>query len=158
MQVFDNASSWGPTIECVPQKFLEVPFAAFSKAERLGKACDWYNQKARFNQRAGGNNSAFDFTWDENEGFELVDYDTSKNNRFHNGRRWQRSNWHHRRNQQDKNRYKQNDRRWKKHNKPVRRKRRWRYYQPYQQRQERIRGPSCDIQSTWTLQEEIYLR
>lgn len=61
---------------------------------------------------------------DENEGFELVDYDSAKNNRFHAGRRWQRSNWHHRRNQNDRNRYKQNDRRWKKHNKPVRRKRR----------------------------------
>lgn len=145
---------------CVPAKFLEVPFAHFSKAERLGKACDWYNQKnnARFASKFGGTNAAFDFTWDENEGFELVDYDTSKNNRFHSGRRWQRSNWHHKRNQVDKNRYKQNDRRWKKHNKPVRRKRRWRYYQPYQQRQERIRAPSADIQSTWTLREEIDLK
>lgn len=52
------------------------------------------------------NNAAFDFTWDENEGFELVDYDSAKN-RFHTGRRWQRSNWHHRRNQNDRNRYKQ---------------------------------------------------
>jgi translation initiation factor 3 subunit D len=159
MEVYDNETSWGPTMECVPTKFLEVPFAPFSKAERLGKACDWYNQKnARFNQKFGASNAAFDFTWDENEGFELVDYDTSKNNRFHSGRRWQRSNWHHRRNQQDKNRYKQNDRRWKKHNKPVRRKRRWRYYQPYQQRQERIRGPSVDIQSTWTLRDEMDLK
>ncbi len=40
----------------------------------------------------------------------------------------------------------------------MRRKRRWRYYQPFQQRQERIRGPSVDIQSTWTLCEEIDLK
>lgn len=146
-----------PTLECVPAKFLEVPFAPFSKLERLGKACDFYNQKSRFNQKFGGNNMAFDFTWDENEGFELVDYDTAKN-RFNTGRRWQRSNWHYRRNQFDKNRYKQNDRRWKKHNKPMRRKRKWRYYQPFQQRQERIRVPSVDIQSTWTLAEEIDLK
>ena len=152
--------SWGPTAACVPQKFSEVPFALFSKGERLGKACDWYNMKnARFQHSkfGGASNSAFDFQWQDDDGFELVDYDTSKNNRYHTGRRWQRSNWHHRRNQQDKNRHKQNDRRWKKDNKPVRRKRRWRYYQPYQQRQERIRNPSCDIQATWTLQEEIDL-
>ncbi len=42
----------------------QVPFAPFSKTERLGRACDWYNQKnARFNQKFGGTNAAFDFTW-----------------------------------------------------------------------------------------------
>jgi len=158
IRTINNNEGWGPTSDCIPKKFTEIPFAPFSKSERLGKACDWYNQKnnARFNQKFGGSNAAFDFTWDENEGFELVDYDSSKNNRF-TGRRWQRNNWHHRRNQNDKNRYKQNDRRWKKHNKPVRRKKKWRYYQPYQQRQERIRVPSADIQSTWSLKEEIDL-
>jgi len=38
----DSADGWGPSAE--PEKLQGIPFAPFSKSDKLGKAADWTNQ------------------------------------------------------------------------------------------------------------------
>lgn len=40
-QVFDSADEWGPTAACVPPELENLPFAPFSKADKVGRASDW---------------------------------------------------------------------------------------------------------------------
>lgn len=41
-EISDNADGWGPTT--VPAFLEGIPFAPFSKSDKLGKAADWTNQ------------------------------------------------------------------------------------------------------------------
>ena len=38
-----NATGWGPTASVKPEKFNNIPYAPFSKTDRLGRAADWVN-------------------------------------------------------------------------------------------------------------------
>jgi hypothetical protein len=42
VEVEDSADGWGPSAE--PEKLQGIPFAPFSKSDKLGKAADWTNQ------------------------------------------------------------------------------------------------------------------
>ena len=37
----DNVDGWGPCT--VPEEYKDIPYAPFSKSDRLGKAADWIN-------------------------------------------------------------------------------------------------------------------
>lgn len=41
-EIQDNPEGWGPTSE--PEHLKDVPFAPFSKGDKLGKAADWTQQ------------------------------------------------------------------------------------------------------------------
>ena len=41
----DNPDGWGPTDATLPLKFKEIPYAPFSKSEKLGRVADWYTDQ-----------------------------------------------------------------------------------------------------------------
>jgi|EP00945_MAST-04E_sp_MAST-4E-sp1_P007835 translation initiation factor 3 subunit D len=100
-----NASGWGPTKE--PERFANVPYAAFRKSDRIGKVADFpsaaqgYNQYDRNRRRRGQeSNETFDYRYDERDAstFNLVDTSkTKKTQRLANGRRnrYDKQSWRH---------------------------------------------------------------
>jgi translation initiation factor 3 subunit D len=47
--VAENLDGWGPGAECVPSRLENVPYAPFSKADRVGRASDWTGQAYKYN-------------------------------------------------------------------------------------------------------------
>jgi translation initiation factor 3 subunit D len=39
--VLPNDDGWGPTSSSIPAHLADMPFAPFSKGDRLGRASDW---------------------------------------------------------------------------------------------------------------------
>eukprot|EP00850_Spirogloea_muscicola_P016839 SM000140S00588 [mRNA] locus=s140:76311:80526:- [translate_table: standard] len=74
----DNPDGWGPME--LPEQFRDVPYAPFSKGDRLGRAADWTSAAfkyggGRYGDRAGpGVSTVFNFFANEDEdSFHLVD-------------------------------------------------------------------------------------
>eukprot|EP00899_Mesostigma_viride_P010870 jgi/Mesvir1/19785/Mv13081-RA.2 len=76
-EVVDNEDGWGPST--IPENLNEIPYAPFSKGDKLGKAADWTNQGYNRGGRYGSGNNApvstvFNFFHNEDEdSFHLVD-------------------------------------------------------------------------------------
>jgi translation initiation factor 3 subunit D len=88
--VADNPDGWGPLEDHImlENQLQNVPYAPFSKNERLGRVADWTrNYNVRPNTRSG-QESVFDFIFDEadEESFRLVDGKPPPKPRF--GPRW----------------------------------------------------------------------
>jgi len=89
--VVDNEEGWGPCT--VPEQYKDIPYAPFSKSDKLGKASDWMNSGySKFNNRYGvrdsGVTTVFNFFANEEEdSFHLVDNKTISRPKF--GRRFQ---------------------------------------------------------------------
>jgi hypothetical protein len=49
--IYDNPAGWGPTEESIPQKFLEIPYAPFSKGDKIGKVADFGGYNTKLYQR-----------------------------------------------------------------------------------------------------------
>ena len=70
---------WGPSPDCVPENLRYLPFAPFSKNDKLGRACEWTLtrekdrrwQKNR--QQQEPEQSPFVIEQVDEEGFHLVD-------------------------------------------------------------------------------------
>lgn len=41
--ISDNVDGWGPPLDEPPEKFADMPYAPFSKSDRLGRAADWFS-------------------------------------------------------------------------------------------------------------------
>eukprot|EP01133_Synstelium_polycarpum_P004044 gene4044-4686_t len=89
--VKSNTEGWGPTGSV--DKFSELPYAPFSKSEKIGKCSDW-NSNMKNYQRTNiyGANASNPFTFkleDDEESFQLVDYSRPTVNKgsFSRGRR-----------------------------------------------------------------------
>jgi len=58
-KIASNPDGWGPNPADLPEKFKDIPYAPFSKSEKVGKAADWtasqYQNKG-YQQRGGYNN------------------------------------------------------------------------------------------------------
>ena len=39
--IYDSQSGWGPLNNVIPEQFRDIPFAPFSKADKLGRVADW---------------------------------------------------------------------------------------------------------------------
>ncbi|TDH71680.1 hypothetical protein CCR75_004416 [Bremia lactucae] len=78
-----NVNGWGPTV--LPEQFLNVPYAPFSKGDKLGKAADFVSNYAprgsRYVRDPSGVNVEFQYKHDTKDDatFQLVD--TSKGTR-----------------------------------------------------------------------------
>ena len=49
--VVDNEEGWGPC--SVPEQYKDIPYAPFSKSDKLGKASDWMNSGySKFNSKS----------------------------------------------------------------------------------------------------------
>ena len=78
-----NATGWGPTKE--PERFANVPYAAFRKSDKVGKVADFpsalqgYNQYDRYRKRRGQeSNETFDYRYDQRDASSFSLVDTSK--------------------------------------------------------------------------------
>ena len=77
--VHDWEDGWGPSPDCVPENLRYLPFAPFSKNDKLGRACEWTQtrekdrrwQKNR--QQQEPEQSPFVIEQVDEEGFHLVD-------------------------------------------------------------------------------------
>jgi len=49
-QVAENLDGWGPDASSVPSQLEHVPYAPFSKGDRVGRASDWTGQAFKYNQ------------------------------------------------------------------------------------------------------------
>jgi hypothetical protein len=48
-QVAENLDGWGPDAGAVPSQLEHVPYAPFSKGDRVGRASDWTGQAFKYN-------------------------------------------------------------------------------------------------------------
>ncbi|CAG8527172.1 6176_t:CDS:10 [Paraglomus brasilianum] len=91
-EIIDNENGWGPSPVMLPEQFRDIPYAPYSKADKLGRIADWSTpdqreKEATGRQRAGrgyrdhqytaygsGVSSAFAYTHAEDEAsFSVVD-------------------------------------------------------------------------------------
>ncbi|CAK9190419.1 unnamed protein product [Sphagnum jensenii] len=78
-EVAENLNGWGPAADSVPSQLEHVPYAPFSKSDRVGRASDWTGQafkynSGRFDRNNTGGNAVFNFFHNEDEdSFHLVD-------------------------------------------------------------------------------------
>jgi len=50
-EVFES-DDWGPTAACIPAELQHLPFAPFSKSDKVGRASDW--TQAAYQKFSGG--------------------------------------------------------------------------------------------------------
>jgi translation initiation factor 3 subunit D len=43
--IHDNPDGWGPNPAYIPEKFQDLPYAPFSKSDKLGRCADWTGQQ-----------------------------------------------------------------------------------------------------------------
>ncbi|GER31628.1 eukaryotic translation initiation factor 3subunit D [Striga asiatica] len=176
-----NPDGWGPPESAsaalsVPNHPSNVPFAPFSRSEKLGRIADWtrnINNQARPGSKHGGgyhpSDSAFDFSGDdsfatlaaeEDASFRLVDT-SSKSHHYNPNRpkfnpRW-RFNPHHARSQLPQRRDEEVEARKREAEKE--RARRDRMYnnrsQMPQRRESSVFKSSVDIQPEWNMLDQI---
>jgi translation initiation factor 3 subunit D len=39
----DSECGWGPASNVIPEQFRDIPYAPYSKADKLGRVADWTN-------------------------------------------------------------------------------------------------------------------
>uniref|UniRef100_A0A061QVG9 Eukaryotic translation initiation factor 3 subunit D n=1 Tax=Tetraselmis sp. GSL018 TaxID=582737 RepID=A0A061QVG9_9CHLO len=150
--VVDNPDGWGPG--AVPLHLKEVPYAPFSKTDKLGKASDWTAQGfQRFRDRyaQGGANAVFNFFQAEDEdSFHLVDSRPVRSQQYKPRRFQQRPQQRRDRDAagNEKDGTKQ----------PVKaqpkKKNQWGYFQRNDTRQP-VYSPSVEIRPEWAVHEQI---
>ncbi|KAF0465211.1 translation initiation factor eIF-3, subunit D [Gigaspora margarita] len=90
-EIIDNENGWGPSPAMLPEKFRDIPYAPYSKADKLGRIADWSAPEQKEKETAGrtrasyryrdqytaygyGASSAFTYTHAEDEAsFSVVD-------------------------------------------------------------------------------------
>lgn len=60
--IHDNPDGWGPPMDLAPAKFQDMPYAPFSKSDRLGRSADWTTFGGRGGREAPADDQASDFT------------------------------------------------------------------------------------------------
>lgn len=163
-EIVDNPNGWGPCT--LPEKFKDIPYQPFSKADRLGKAADFtgtafVGRRDRYAANFGAGGDIFAY-YEENDesSFQLVD--TSKAPKPFRKKTWQNRNLQ--RIRRDERRMggmqtlsrggvRERDRQRQERKQQKRwgagRKR-------YQERtQIKARDPSVDVQASWEVKEEL---
>eukprot|EP00958_Prasinococcus_capsulatus_P004332 scaffold401_cov399-Prasinococcus_capsulatus_cf.AAC.16 len=92
LHIAENAEGWGPTAQAT--KYDNLPYAPFSRSERVGKASDFTSQGFKYDRRYGDRaptTSVFNFHADQEEdSFHLVDSRPVRGSGGFRGRRpWQ---------------------------------------------------------------------
>lgn len=85
--IFENPDGWGPS--SIPEKFVDMPYQAFSKTDRIGKVADWtgntypdrraVNKYISAHSSVPGNTQYSYYHEEDDSSFQLVD--TSKAHR-----------------------------------------------------------------------------
>lgn len=42
-----NGGGWGPVSDVIPTQFRDIPYAPYSKGDKLGRVADWTNQDSQ---------------------------------------------------------------------------------------------------------------
>lgn len=154
--VADNPDGWGPPEgpAVLENQLQNVPYAPFSKGEKLGRVADWTrNFNARPNARGGQEYSVFDFAFDEadEESFRLVDGKPPPRPKF--GPRWRFQQ------QRQLPQRKDEEVEARKREAEKERQRRDRFYNQnrnnMQRREAAVFKSSVDIQPEWTMLDQI---
>jgi len=155
-EVVDNADGWGPSV--VPFHLNEVPFAPFSKADKLGKASDWTGQgyqRFRDRQNQQGSNAVFSFFHaDEEDSFHLVDSRPVRPQQFKPRRFQPRFNQRRDRNAPEEPGAKKDGTKQPANKVQPKKKQQWGYFQRYDNRQP-VYSCSVDVRPEWTVHEQI---
>ncbi|KAF6253322.1 eukaryotic translation initiation factor 3, subunit 7 [Scenedesmus sp. NREL 46B-D3] len=150
----DNPDGWGPC--AVPDHLKDVPFAPFSKTDKLGKAADWTQQAYQRNQgRYGANpaNAVFQFFHTEEEdSFHLVDNRPAKATKF-GQRRFQQNKFAQQRREREAARA-EREKREGGGPRQQQKKNPWQQHWREQQRQVQY-SSSVDIRPEWAVKEQI---
>lgn len=91
--IVPNPSGWGPCT--LPEKFTNIPYQPFSKADRLGRAADFTNSayfgrnRDRYSSQYGAGGDMFAYYHDDESAFQLVDTSKAPKPFFRGTRRWQ---------------------------------------------------------------------
>jgi translation initiation factor 3 subunit D len=93
LRIVDNPDGWGPSVGSFSQ-FKSIPYAPFSKSEKLGRVSDWTGQgnirsTGRSRQTEPGINSAIYFMHENDDDFQLVDLSKPQKSRYAGSRRYQ---------------------------------------------------------------------
>eukprot|EP00833_Pecoramyces_ruminatium_P004010 jgi/Orpsp1_1/1178042/evm.model.c7180000063826.2 len=104
-KISDNVNGWGPLENDIPDNLVDIPYAPFSKSERIGKIADWTsgqeygNDKRKNYQRndqiyGSGMANAFNYRFaaEEEASFSLVDRAASSNKKATGYRTAQKQN------------------------------------------------------------------
>eukprot|EP00285_Hemiselmis_virescens_P012595 CAMPEP_0173390824 /NCGR_PEP_ID=MMETSP1356-20130122/16291_1 /TAXON_ID=77927 ORGANISM="Hemiselmis virescens, Strain PCC157" /NCGR_SAMPLE_ID=MMETSP1356 /ASSEMBLY_ACC=CAM_ASM_000847 /LENGTH=104 /DNA_ID=CAMNT_0014348305 /DNA_START=22 /DNA_END=332 /DNA_ORIENTATION=- len=78
--VQDNENGWGPEPDACPEHLRHLPFAPFSKNDRLGRAVEWGGTRERdrrWQKNRTEEPSPFVYEQVDEEGFHLVDTKTT---------------------------------------------------------------------------------
>eukprot|EP00252_Welwitschia_mirabilis_P007440 TRINITY_DN18800_c0_g1_i2.p1 TRINITY_DN18800_c0_g1~~TRINITY_DN18800_c0_g1_i2.p1 ORF type:complete len:554 (-),score=65.66 TRINITY_DN18800_c0_g1_i2:472-2133(-) len=154
--IVDNPDGWGPPEGPVmlENQLQNVPYAPFSKTEKLGRVADWTrNFSARPSTRSGQEYSVFDFAFDEadEESFRLVDGKPPPKPKF--GPRWRFQQ------QRQLPQRKDEEVEAKRREAEKERQRRDRFYSQnrnnMQRREAAVFKSSVDIQPEWTMLDQI---
>ncbi|ORX88426.1 translation initiation factor eIF-3, subunit D [Basidiobolus meristosporus CBS 931.73] len=54
--IHDNESGWGPSASHLPEEYKDIPYAPYSKGEKLGRIADWSAPDNKDNKDMGGRN------------------------------------------------------------------------------------------------------
>ena len=91
-KIYDNPEGWGPS--SATTHFKSIPYAPFNKGDKIGKIADWSGQNYRGSQHRYRNtgdaqfNTAFYFTHENDDDFQLVDQ-SKPQKRYGGNRRFQ---------------------------------------------------------------------
>jgi len=159
--IVDNPEGWGPCN--MPEEHKDIPYAPFSKSDKLGRASDWINQgyskyNSRFGNQSSGVNNAFNFfANDEEDSFHLVDTKTVSRPKY-GARRFQH-NRNNRRNQEQVTRDSGAgaDRERARRERQQAKKNQWSSFWQNRNNQQFVYASSVDIRPEWTVLDQIAL-
>jgi len=132
----ENVEGWGPALDIPPEKFRDMPYAPFSKSDRLGGAADWTNRHGRMDDG--------EFMDDDNAGFQVVDHRQPARQFNFGYRPRDRDQGQRNRQWNDRDNYRKDFRRDGR-----------RYGGRYDDRRNQIREASVEVGDDWVLLEEI---
>lgn len=67
LTIHDNPDGWGPPMDLAPAKFQDMPYAPFSKSDRLGRAADWTSYGNRHHRDPTPEDPTSEFTIVDNK-------------------------------------------------------------------------------------------
>mmetsp|Transcript_32868 Transcript_32868/g.75164 ORF Transcript_32868/g.75164 Transcript_32868/m.75164 type:complete len:564 (-) Transcript_32868:43-1734(-) len=177
LMIVDNVAGWGPPMVVEDHKFSNIPYAAFSKNDKLGRACDWTQfsrgpgGRERFGfgrgrqDRSDPSTAVFNYDAVDDDGFHLVDSKPAPKPKWGPGRRIQQQRaLQQKQNQQDRRDQAQTTGRpfqpavgsrgkFARGREKDWNDRRW----GGRDKQQRAREPSVQVRSDWELKTEISL-
>ncbi|KAM9945372.1 hypothetical protein ACTFIZ_009403 [Dictyostelium cf. discoideum] len=86
-----NPTGWGPVGKL--EKFTDIPYAPFSKGDKIGKCSDWNSNVRNYQRQNYGSNAFNPFTFkleDDEDSFTLVDYTRVQNKLKNKGKTYQK--------------------------------------------------------------------